>query len=249
MRRAALLALALAALAAGLWRWEAAHSSSSTPAGVRIWRQAGVSAGDAEAIASEFARLRDVINADFPAHAWPAITLRLYATHAAFAAELHRLEGVWPEGRGDNTGNIVNNILPLGPHPGLLTHNLAHVYTEWVLDRLTGNTGDRQPSPAWLYDGIAEYEAGRRGAPVVCRLTYGYILPLAQIASPASWWRIRAGIEQGIEYCEAGDAAGRIIARLGWQRVEALLARHPTWAQFAHELEALPARQPGRIAR
>jgi hypothetical protein len=238
VRWAALAALALAALLGGLWGWHAARSSGSVPAGVRIWMQPGVESGDAERIATDFARLRSAVDADFPAHAHPAITLRFYGTHAAFAAALHRLEGVWPERAGDNVGNIVGNTLPLGPDAGMLVHNLAHVYTEWVLDRLTGNAADRQPDPAWLYDGLAEYEADRRSSPVPCRLTGGYVVPLAQLDTPVDWWRVRGTIYQGLEYCEAEDAAAHIVRRIGWTRIERLLGLHPIWAWFASEVGA-----------
>jgi len=234
MRRAALSLLALTALVAGVWRGEAAPSRAAvTVPGVRIWVQPGVPAGAAQATAARFGRLVSVIDADFPPHGHPVITLRFYATHAGFAAALHRLEGVWPQRQGDNVGNIVGTVLPLGPDSGLLTHNLAHVYTEWVLDRLTGNAVDRQPSPAWLYDGIAEYEADRRGAPVPCRLTGGYVVPMLQLVSPRDWWRVRGTIYQGLAYCEAEDAVSRIVRRIGWVRLRELLQGRATWNRFA----------------
>jgi hypothetical protein len=176
------------------------------------------------------------IDADFSEKWPPPLVIRLYASHHAFGRELHHLEGVWPEGAGDNTGNIVRGTLPLGPWTPRLAHSLAHIYTEWLMDRLTGNADDRQPSPAWLYDGIAEYEANRRSPPSVCALHGQYPLPLSDLQTRGQWWAIRAGPLEGFEYCEAEDAAARIIRRVRWTEVVRLLRSSGSWERFSTAL-------------
>jgi hypothetical protein len=203
----------------------------------RIVAEQGVPIAVVRRVQGDLMRIQPLVDADFPAHRQTRLTVRLYRSHASFARALKQLEGIEPEGSGDALGNVVHGILPLGPPNSFLEHNLVHVYTEWVLDQLTLNRSDRQPNPAWLYDGLAEWEADRRGAPLPCRLTGTYPLPLKAIAAPDQWWTTRAGINAGLEYCEARVAAGRLIRRAGWNTVRRLLSTHPSWHDFAARLE------------
>lgn len=235
------LALAVPLLAvAGALLWHPA-SPAHLASSVEIRAQPGVSPSLEGTVTTDLRAQQPVIDADFGIRRAPRLVARLYATHRAFAAVLHRSQGVWPQGRQDDLGNVAGNTLPIGPHPPYLTHNLSHVYTEWLLDRLTHNRSDRQPSPAWLYDGIAEYEADRRGGALPCRIPGTFPLPLSSLASPQQWWRIRATAFGDLAYCEARIAAERLITRVGWDRVARLLRRDVSWPAFAARLQSAPA--------
>ncbi len=231
------IALVLAIGAALVFTIQTSRAGSvHPPSDLRVIAQPGVPTTTVDLVTNELVRVRPLIDADFNVHDRPLLTVRLYATHSAFARALHRLEGVWPQGAEDTSGNVVHGILPLGPVNAVLPHNLSHVYTEWVMDRLTGDTSDRQPDPAWLYDGIAEWEADRRSVPVPCSLSGAFPLTLSSLASPAHWWATRAGIFGGLEYCEARDGAARLIARVGWQHLVRLLQTMHNWNRFSRAL-------------
>jgi hypothetical protein len=215
---------------------------AASAASLRIQAQPGVSARTISLVRSNLLYLRPRIDTDFGVRDYPILLVRLYASHRAFAHALHTLEGVWPEGDADTSGNIVRGVLPLGPPNAYLRHNLAHTYTEWVLDRLTHNRSDRQPNPAWLYDGIAEWEAARRTAPLPCHLSGPYPLQLSSLTTARQWWRTRAGIYGGLAYCEAADEASRLITRVGWPTTRMLLHQSRGWSQFSRVLEAASAR-------
>lgn len=163
----------------------------------------------------------------------PVLRVHVYPSHSAFAQSLHGQTGLWPEGLGDNLGNVVEANLLVGPSLLYLRHRLAHVYTEWVLDTLTNNWSGAEPRPAWLYDGLAEIEAQDVASMPGCRLHGRWILPLSGLASPRQWWRIRGSPLAGVEYCEAESAAGRIVRRLGWERLVGLLRQAHAWQDFA----------------
>lgn len=92
----------------------------------------------------------------------PRLQIRLFASHRTFAVALRSRQGTNPQSSTDDTSAVERGTLLLGPLPAAyLRHNLAHVYTEWIIDRLTGNRTDALPSTPWLYDGLAEYEAYR----------------------------------------------------------------------------------------
>jgi hypothetical protein len=158
--------------------------------------------------------------------------VRVYPTFAAFSAALKRLQDVSPDGDWDSAGNIVHGFLPLAPDVSQAKHRYAHIYSEWVFDRLTHNTTDREPNPAWLYDGLAEAVANRVAPDGLCRKRGLFLVSLRTLANPSVWASIRAEGGGGMEYCEATIGANRIIAHLGWQRVINWLKHAPTWGVF-----------------
>lgn len=168
------------------------------------------------------------------------LTLHFYVSQAGFSRALFRSEHLWPQNSGDDTGNIVYGVLPLGPQVGANSHRLAHVYTEWVIDGLTHNRTDRQPSPAWLYDGLAEYVANHVGGVALCRGTTSIPLALRSISAPSDWWRIRGGPFGPLEYCKAESQVQQIVSRLGWARVLELLTHSGSWRRFASSVGAAP---------
>lgn len=222
--------------------WSGPRSSPTTSVaregsnGIRIVTQAGVEKSRRVLILTELGEIRQSVDADFGMTSRPLLVVKVFATHAGFARALYDLDGVRPEGTGDTVGNVVNATLPLGPPNSFLRHNLAHVYTEWILDRLTHNSADRQPNPAWLYDGIAEWEADRYSDPLPCSLHGAYPLALTAIASEPQWWHTRAGLFGGLEYCEAKLAAQHLIHRVGFSAVRALLHSSGSWTRFVHAL-------------
>ncbi|HZT97971.1 MAG TPA: hypothetical protein VFB34_14145, partial [Chloroflexota bacterium] len=182
------------------------------------------------------ARVESRVDHDFGVARPVALTAIVYARHQAFGTELHHLEGLGPQSSIDNMGNDVHGLLPIGPYVPSLPHSLAHVYTEAVLDRLTHNLSDRQPDPAWLYDGLAEVEAGRLTGPLLCTGPHHVDFPLATIAHPRSWWKIRGGPFGDQVYCEAAEAASGIVSRWGWRDIVLLLHRARSWPGFAATL-------------
>jgi hypothetical protein len=161
-----------------------------------------------------------------------ALIVRVYPTHLLFARALHRLDDSWPQAFWDNASNVVDGVLLLGPRFPGVRHRLAHVYAEWAFDRLTHNTNDAELRPAWLYDGLAELEA-QRVERTPCDLHGHRPLPLAVLAAPRQWSRRRATALAGVEYCEAQQAAARVVARVGWSRVVRRLHQSSSWAEFA----------------
>src|SRR5947209_5677974 len=122
----------------------------AAPADVAVVRSAhatvesanGVARERAATVASEVDRLFTLIGRDL-ADSPPRLQVRLYSTHVAFAGALRSVLGAHPQSSEDNTSAVVHNTLLIGPVPAsYLHHNLAHVYTEWLIDRLTGNRTD-----------------------------------------------------------------------------------------------------------
>lgn len=198
----------------------------------RIAYDTTVSSRTARPILRALNQVGPAIESDFGT-SMTTVSLRIYGTHASFGRELRGLQRVEPEGSGDNMGNVVGGILPMGPGVRYLRHTLAHVYTEWVMDKLNRNVSDREPSPAWLYDGLAEYVANQVSRPMYCRLRGRTLISLRELSQPTSWWRIRATPLQGAEYCEAERAAAQIVRARGWGRLVRLLHRSRSWAEFA----------------
>jgi hypothetical protein len=131
------------------------------------------------------------------------------------------------QGFEDNTSAVVHGTLLLGPEERpYLRHNLAHVYTEWLLDRLLRNRTDRLPRGTWLYDGLAEAEA-LRYAPAGLRCSSAGPLPfdVTRIDTPRAWMATRAGPFGSVEYCLAALAARRVVREVGWQCVTDALRR------------------------
>ncbi len=213
-----------------------AHRSSQTGATSIVVRpRAGAHAAHAKTTARILSKLSRTIDRDFRVRA-RRLKVRMYSSHLAFARELLRTEHLWPEGIGDNTSNIVRGVLRLGPGAGRDKHRLAHVYTEWILDRLTHNTSDLQPRPAWLYDGLAEFEADRVAGTAMCRRTGDVSLPLSRLASPASWWKIRGTPFGPLEYCEAESRVSRLLSHLSWDTVLHRLETSGSWTRFARRI-------------
>ncbi len=185
-------------------------------------------------VAEALEKVEPRVDRDF--HVSPTrLTVRIYASHGDFGDELFRLEGVRPQSPVDNMGNVVHHLLPVGPNERNLAHSLAHVYTESVLDRLSHNSSDREPDPAWLYDGLAELEAGMVTHSLTCRLFSDRMLP-ALVSSPEEWWRVRGGPLAGVEYCQAEARAAEIVRHQGWRTVTRLLRRASSWQAFARSL-------------
>lgn len=160
------------------------------------------------------------------------LTVRLFGTHRGFGLALHRSQGVWPQGGWDNAGNIVAGVLPLGPYLGNANHRLAHIYAEWLFDRLAHNKSDREPDPAWLYDGLAEVAADRLTSTEACQLHGQYPIPLRELAEPRAWWQIRGSPRATLEYCEATIKTEQMVRCAGWNAIVADLHHSTSWANF-----------------
>jgi hypothetical protein len=243
---ALLLAFAILDLVGTTWRAHAGQAVSrdlASAAVLRIQADRGASGGEVALVRQTLVHVRPLIDLDFGVRDHPLLTVHIYASHQAFGRALHRLEGVWPQGDMDASGNVVHGVLPLGPPNAYLRHNLAHIYTEWVMDRLTHIVRDRQPSPAWLYDGIAEWEADRRSQSPPCHMLEPYLLPLDSLRSPQSWWRMRGGPLGGVAYCEAKTAAAALIDRVSWARTRQMMRASGSWTVFARKLQSTAGRQ------
>jgi hypothetical protein len=155
------------------------------------------------------------------------LTVRLYPSHAAFAAALWRQQHTRPQSPLDDTSSIRGSTLLLGPEqPAYLAHDLVHVYAEWLMDRLSGNSSDRLPPEPWLYDGLAEVEASRyAGAGWQCAVHGPPPFDVTHLHTARAWLVRRAGPWGSLEYCLAEAAAQRAVRRLGWRHVLALIRR------------------------
>jgi hypothetical protein len=202
----------------------------------------GTAASRAHTIAAEIDRLAKGIGGDLR-DTPPVLQVHLYATHAAFATALYALQHARPQSSMDDTSEVVNNTLLLGPiNPPYLQHNVAHVYTEWILDRLTGNRLAVLPSTPWLYDGLAEYEAYRYApAGMRCSVKAPTVLDITDVRTAQQWLSIRAGPLGDLEYCLAYVQTRALVARVGWSSVVRLLHQGWTWNVVArHLLTAKP---------
>lgn len=188
-------------------------------------------------LVSDLGRLHQAIGRDL--RSYPGrLTVQVYATHSSFARALWRTQRTRPQNELDDTSSIVHDTLLLGPAPSAyLWHNLAHVYTEWIIDRTVGNRSDILPSDPWLYDGLAEYEAYRQ-APRGLWCSAGSTPPfdVTRIRAAHQWLAVRAGPLSSLEYCLAYLSARSLVQRVGWSRVVTILHRSGEWRRVAERL-------------
>jgi hypothetical protein len=177
----------------------------------------------------QVARLRPLIDHNFGVDPGQ-LRIELYATHRAYARQLWLQQQERPQTRADDSSNIVHGVLLLGPLPSsYLRHNLAHVYTEWVLDRLTGNRRDSLPPNPWLYDGLAEFEAYRY-APAGFRCSVSAApFDITRVRTPRQWLALRGGPLSPMEYCLAYLRVREVVRHLGWQCVLRTLRGPAAW--------------------
>ncbi len=187
-------------------------------------------------------RVRVRVDRDFGASA-PLPHLRVLRGPGEFRRALLQMESERSAAGDDEVSNVFHDSLVVGTQVRPLPHVLAHVYTEWLLDNLTRNTGDRTFRPAWLYDGIAEQEANRVGGALPCRLRGRSFLARSTLASPARWSAIRTGPLRGLEYCEAELAAARLERSTPPREITRLL-RQGSWQDLARLARATEARSP-----
>ncbi len=216
------------------------HTSAGTKvegAHASIWSERGVPKGRAAAVGGEIDRLFTHIGHDLE-DAPPRLRVRLFASHLAFARALWSLQDAHPQSSTDNTSSVGHGMLLLGPLPAAyLRHNLAHVYTEWIIDRLTGNHTDALPSIPWLYDGLAEYEAYRyEPAGMHCTLKGPSPFGITKVLTARQWMVLRAGPLGSLEYCLAYAQARALVNRLGWSRIEWALHRGWAWPVLVRHL-------------
>lgn len=210
---------------------EAASTPSQAMVGAAPFRitlrpQPGVAMSLRLHLVSDLAHLHRAIGRDlrsYPAH----LSIQVYASHRSFARALWRTQRTRPQNTLDDTSSIVHDTLLLGPAPSAyLWHNLAHVYTEWIIDRTVGNRSDTLPSDPWLYDGLAEYEAYRQpphGLRCSARSTPPF--DVTRIRTAQQWLAVRAGPQGSLEYCLAYLSARSLVQRAGWSRVVTILHR------------------------
>jgi hypothetical protein len=229
--------LCCASVASGFGVIQVRGDSEPESAQITVRADRGVPATQIHGTLLTLRRLSTAIDRDFGVPT-RHFSVRIYSSHDRFARELVATEHLRPQGSGDNTANVVRGILRLGPTSGGDTHRLAHVYTEWILDRLTRNSSDLQPRPAWLYDGLAEYEANRVSGVAVCRRTEQISLPLSRLVSPSSWWRIRGSPFGPLEYCEAEAQVEKVVSHVLWKTMLECLRASGSWLRFARSVGA-----------
>lgn len=190
-------------------------------------------------VASEVNLLFTHIRHDLGA-APPRLQVDLYASHWGFARAFRSRQGAHPQSSTDDASAIVRNTLLLGPLPtAYLQHNLAHVYTEWIIDRLTSNRTDALPSTPWLYDGLAEYEAYRyEPADLRCVLRGPSQFDITTVRTARQWLARRAGPLGALEYCLAYARTHDLVRRLGWSSVPQALHHGWNWPTVARHLLA-----------
>jgi hypothetical protein len=169
----------------------------------------------------------------------PGLTVELFATHRSFAGALWAQQRQRPQTDTDNSSSIVRNTLLLGPLPApYLWHNLAHIYTEWIVDRLTHNVSDALPSDPWLYDGLAEFEAYRYAPEgLTCSATASPIVDVRQIRTARQWLALRAGPLGPITYCLSYVRVRTLVAHAGWKCIVTALRDARGWPAAAARLK------------
>jgi len=198
-----------------------------------LWAAPSVPATRVRTVLRELAFLQPRIDRDFRIASSP-LRIELLPTHRSFARALWHLQWLRPQSPLDNMSNVVRSRLLIGPEePAYLHHNLAHIYTEWVLDRLTDNRSDALPRNPWLYDGLAEYEAYRYApSGMRCSTRVGSLFDVTTIHSPRRWLALRAGPLGSLEYCLAYLRVRTLARRDGWNRMIRLLRRQHNWARL-----------------
>jgi len=205
---------------------------------VSVWTEVGVVPSLGRAIAFHVAGLRARIGRDFEARP-RALRIEMYATHRSFARALWREQKQRPQTALDDTSNITHDTLLVGPVSApYLWHNLAHVYTEWVMDGITGNRSDALPPDPWLYDGLAEYEA-HRYAPksMPCSVGSAHPLDVTDVRTAKGWLALRSGPMGSLEYCLASIEVTHEVKRRGWHFIVRALHRQHSWPSLAMSLE------------
>lgn len=210
------------------------HSAHAT-----VSSEHGVARGRAATVAAEINRLFTLIGHDLADNP-PRLQVYLYASNATFARALLSRQGAHPQSSMDSTSAIVRNTLLLGPVPAsYLQHNLAHVYTEWIIDRLTRNRTDALPSTPWLYDGLAEYEAYRyEPAGMRCALQGPLPFDITIVRTARQWRSLRAGPLGALEYCLAYARTHHLVQQIGWLSIQRTLHRGWAWPTVAQHLLA-----------
>lgn len=220
--------------------------SVRTSAAVVSFR-AGVRATRAQIVAHEVEYVRGRIGRDFGRRPG-ALRVLLLPTHSAFARALWRLQGARPQGTDDDSGAVVRGLLLLGPEDDpYLRHNLAHVYTEWVMDGLSGNGSDALPNGTWLYDGLAEYEALKYApAGVECRVRARPPFDVAHLNTPQRWMAMRAGPFGSLAYCLASMKVQAVVERIGLRNLVEALHGTVSWGRLAARLAGMLESSPAR---
>ena len=206
-----------------------------------VWSEPGVAPGRPTSVASEVDRLWAGIGRDLGS-APPRLRVDLYGAHAGFERAVRRLGGTPPQGLTDNTGSVIADTLPVGPvSVPYLRHNLAHVYAEWIVDRLTGNRAGALPAMTWLYDGLAEYEAYRYApAGMQCALKGHASLDITTVRAAGQWLALRDGPFGALEYCLAYARTRALVRRIGLPAIRRALHHGWNWPTVARRLTAVP---------
>jgi hypothetical protein len=187
--------------------------------------------------------LHHAIGHDFGVYP-PKLTVELFATHPAFTQALWSQQHQRPQTTTDDSSSIVKNTLLLGPlPPAYLWHNLAHVYTEWIVDQITHNSSDALPSDPWLYDGLAEYEAYRYApSGFTCSGGPSPILDVTKIRTARQWLALRAGPLTSVVYCLSYLRVRALVAHAGWKCVVSALHDPRGWTGAAARLSVMGAK-------
>jgi hypothetical protein len=214
-----------------------ARPPSPPPFSVAVRAERGVTTALAAEIDSRLKGLHRSVGHDFgiyPSH----LMVELFATHPSFTHALWAQQRQRPQTTTDDSSSIVRNTLLLGPLPAsYLWHNLAHVYTEWIIDQLAHNSSDALPSDPWLYDGLAEYEAYRY-APggLVCKGGPSPVLDVTRIHTARQWLALRAGPLGSLVYCLSYLRVHSLVAHAGWRCIISALHDSRGWAAAASRL-------------
>jgi hypothetical protein len=173
----------------------------------------------------------------------PTLHVRIFATHHAYTVALWSFQRQRPQTPSDDSSAIVDATWLLGPLPTTyVPHTVLHVYTEWLLDRITGNRRDQLPPNTWLYDGLGELEAYRYGPSVTpgiatCHGTASFPIDITAIRRPAAWLAMRAGPLSSIGYCLAYGRVRSLVRTVGWTCLVKNLHRAHFWSSVPRRPE------------
>lgn len=210
-----------------------------------VWAEPGVSSVLARGLVALADRLPTHIGHDFGISP-SRLRIDVYASHDSFARALWLTQRQRPQSSTDDTSSIVRSTLLLGPLPRrYLQHNLAHVYTEWVIDRVTGNVSDALPSNPWLYDGLAEYEAYRyEPAGMPCRVGRNPPFDVTTVHTARRWLALRSGPTGSLMYCLAYVKVRSFVSALGWSWFEHALRWPGGWRMLPQRIRGALSREP-----